>query len=40
MLEVLVGIGKETNIFRMFDGVKGWLVDKEGIKYGVEGIGG
>lgn len=37
---MLVGIGAENTIFRMFDGIKGWLADKEGVKYGVEGIGG
>lgn len=39
LLEVLVGIGADNTIFRMFEGIKGWLFDKEGIKYGVEGIG-
>jgi hypothetical protein len=28
LLEVLVGIGAENTIFRMFEGIKGWLVDK------------
>jgi hypothetical protein len=35
MLEVLVGIAGESNIFRMFDGIKGWLTNKEGLKIGV-----
>ena len=39
LLSVLVGIAGETNIFRMFDGVKGWLKDEEGIKIGVVGVG-
>lgn len=39
LLEVLVGIGAENTIFRMFDGIKGWLVDKDGVKQGVQGIG-
>ncbi len=40
MLEVLVGSENESNIFRMFEGVKGWLVDSEGVKIGVKGVGG
>lgn len=40
LLEVLVGIGADNTIFRMFEGIKGWLVDKDGVKCGVEGVGG
>jgi hypothetical protein len=39
LLEVLVGIGDEKNVFRMFEGVKGWLTNSEGIKIGVIGAG-
>jgi len=35
LLEVLVGISGENTIFRMFDGIKGWLADAEGVKTGV-----
>lgn len=34
-----MGIGAENTIFRMFEGVKGWLTDHEGIKTGVVGVG-
>lgn len=40
LLEVLVGIGAENTIFRMFEGIRGWVSDKEGVKCGVEGVGG
>ena len=41
LLEVLVGIGADKTIFRMFEGVKGWLIGEDGyIKEGVEGVGG
>jgi len=36
----LVGIADEKNVFRMFEGIKGWLVSEDGIKTGVVGIGG
>ena len=39
LMSVLVGIAGESNIFRMFDGIKGWLKDKDGIKVGVIGVG-
>lgn len=39
-MEVLVGIADEKNVFRMFEGIKGWLVSEDGIKTGVIGIGG
>ena len=39
LMEVLVGIAGETNIFRMFEGIKGWLKDSDGIKTGVVGVG-
>lgn len=38
LLEVLVGIADERNVFRMFEGIKGWLIE-DGIKVGVVGIG-
>lgn len=37
---MLVGIADEKNVFRMFEGVKGWLTDQNGIKIGVQGVGG
>jgi len=40
LLEVLVGIGADKTIFRMFEGVKGWLIGEDDMKYGVEGVGG
>ena len=40
LLEVLVGIGGENNVFRMFEGIKGWLTDERDAKIGVEGVGG
>ena len=40
LLEVLVGIAGERNIFRMFDGIKGWLENEEHVKIGVQGVGG
>jgi hypothetical protein len=39
LLEVLVGTGDENHVFRMFEGIKGWLVSPEGIKVGVIGAG-
>ena len=36
LLEVLVGIGGENNVFRMFEGIKGWLTDERDAKIGVE----
>ena len=35
LLEVLVGIGADKTVFRMFEGVQGWLVNEENIKEGV-----
>ena len=36
-----MGIGADKTIFRMFEGVKGWLIGEDGyIKEGVEGVGG
>ena len=40
LLEVLVGISSEREIFRMFDGIRGWVYNEDGIKVGVEGFGG
>jgi hypothetical protein len=28
LLEVLVGIGADNTIFRMFEGIRGWLADR------------
>lgn len=35
---MLVGIADEKNVFRMFEGIKGWLL-ADGMKIGVVGIG-
>ena len=32
LLEVLVGIGAEKTIFRMFEGVQAWLANSDGIR--------
>jgi hypothetical protein len=39
LLEVLVGTGDENHVFRMFEGIKGWLLSTEGQKIGVIGAG-